>query len=234
MTKLIIVRHAEAEGNAALRFHGWTDSRITEKGEEQARLLADRLLSEKPDVVLSSPLRRTRMTVQPFLERSGMPLQIIEDLKEINGGDFEDVPFGELESRFPEAFPLWEHEPHLAQLPNGESMSSFRDRVTSALQHIVETHAGKKVLIVTHGTVIRVWTWLMTGLPFHEVKRIPWCVNTAVTLAEYRDGVLCMTGAPDSAHLHGEEGRADHPAWIEYAKSQGQVDLNEWVTAPQG
>lgn len=229
MTRLVIVRHAEAVGNATQRFHGWTDSPITERGGEQARLLADRLTTERFDAVVSSPMRRTRMTVQPFLEASGLTASFDEALKEINGGDFEDVPFGELGTRFPEAFDTWEHRPHLAQLPNGENMTGFRDRVVGALGRIAEAHPDRTVLVVTHGTVIRIWTWLMTGLPFHDVHRIPWCVNTAVTRAEYRSGTFRLTGAPDSTHLYGDEGRADHPAWIDYAKSIGCVDLGEWV-----
>jgi len=38
-TRIIFVRHAEAEGNLNRVFHGWTDSSITERGHLQAREL---------------------------------------------------------------------------------------------------------------------------------------------------------------------------------------------------
>ena len=55
-TKLIIVRHAEAEGNKTRRFHGWTDSNLTERGHLQAQRVADRLKDVKIDVIYSSSL----------------------------------------------------------------------------------------------------------------------------------------------------------------------------------
>ena len=50
-TRLIFVRHAEAEGNLYRIFHGWTDGSITERGHLQAKLVAERLKDTPIDVI---------------------------------------------------------------------------------------------------------------------------------------------------------------------------------------
>ncbi len=65
VTKIIILRHAERQSDDK-------DTALSEAGQARARALVPLLESLKPDVVIVSELRRTRQTVAPFLEKSGM------------------------------------------------------------------------------------------------------------------------------------------------------------------
>jgi hypothetical protein len=51
MTKLYLIRHAEAEGNLFRRMHGQYNSRLTEIGLRQVKLLAKRLAEIPFDAV---------------------------------------------------------------------------------------------------------------------------------------------------------------------------------------
>ena len=88
-TRLIFVRHAEAEGNYLRIFHGWTDSGITDKGHVQAKKAAERLKDIPIDVLYSSSLKRTIQTAQYIADIKGLPIIRTDKLKEINGGDWE-------------------------------------------------------------------------------------------------------------------------------------------------
>ena len=46
---------------------------------------------------------------------------------------------------------------------------------------------GKKILIGTHATPIRVLNSMWQGLPIEETKNIPWVSNASVTCVDYWD-----------------------------------------------
>ena len=64
MTRIFLIRHAEAEGNLYRRVHGWYDSLITDNGYRQIAALAGRFADVHVDAVYSSDLFRT-MTTTP-------------------------------------------------------------------------------------------------------------------------------------------------------------------------
>ena len=102
MTRVFIVRHAEAEGNLYRRVHGWYDSRLTADGFRQLSCLADRFAGEKIDAVYASDLRRTRETAMALAAPRGLPVVSDARLREIGMGVWEDKPWGEVIYRQPD------------------------------------------------------------------------------------------------------------------------------------
>ncbi len=124
-TRLILVRHAQAEGNLLREFHGWTDSGITDIGHKQAQLVATRLRSFEIDKLYSSSMKRALQTAEYISKIKQLPVTRTDKLKEINGGDWEGVRFDQLSSKWPKEHLTWENDPHLHVMPNGESMVEF-------------------------------------------------------------------------------------------------------------
>lgn len=183
-TRLILVRHAEAEGNIKRLFHGWTNSSITEKGHLQARSVAERLKYEKIDVLYSSSLRRTLQTAQYISDIKKLPIIHTEKLREINGGDWENVAWAELAERWAYEYHTWENEPHIHQMPNGESIAEFQERLVKEIMQIVNRHRGKSICVVTHGTAIKALLCYFYRKPLEEFININWHENTAVSIVE--------------------------------------------------
>lgn len=202
-TRLIFVRHGEAEGNLKKKFHGWTDSELTPKGNQQAEAAAKRLKDEPIDVIYSSPLKRAYQTAQYIAEEKGLTEIRVEDrLKEINAGLWEDEKFDELPQKWPEEYDVWENKPHLHCMPMGESIKEAFDRVLAEVLQIVEKNRGENICIVTHGTVLRSLVCYFKGKPFEELVEVSWYDNTAITIVEViDDGNLrvCLEG--DNSHL---------------------------------
>ena len=67
MTKVYIIRHAEAEGNLYRRVHGWYNSLITDNGYRQIAALRGRFADVHIDAVYSSDLFRTMTTATSTL-----------------------------------------------------------------------------------------------------------------------------------------------------------------------
>lgn len=219
-TRLIFVRHAEAEGNIKREFHGWTDGDITEKGHLQAKRAAERLKDMKIDVLYSSSMKRTLQTAAYISDVKDLPIIKTDKLKEINGGDWEGRRWDELPEIWPEAHDTWENKPHLHKMPNGESMEEFQNRLINEVLYIARKHPGKNICIVTHGTAIRALMCCFRHCSLESMIGIQWYDNTSVTIIDYENDRFSVVLEGDASHLGDELSTIRNQAWWkEYIKN---------------
>ncbi|MFS0783178.1 histidine phosphatase family protein [Bacillus sp. 1P06AnD] len=145
-TSIYMVRHGESpitEGNERTRG-------LTEKGQVDAARLANLLESEMIEVFVSSPYRRSILTIEQLAERSGKEVQIFEELKErIFSGENKRLPDEELLPILEKSFA----EPGFA-LPGGESNEDCQKRAINVLKDLLHMYSNQKIAIGTHGAVM--------------------------------------------------------------------------------
>ena len=115
MTKIYLVRHAEAEGNVYRRIHGQYDSRITPNGLRQVEALRTRFQDIPIDACYASDLNRTCVTARSVYLPKGLELRRDRRFREVNLGRWEDIPFGWLERFEPERMTQFNKEPQLCR-----------------------------------------------------------------------------------------------------------------------
>jgi probable phosphoglycerate mutase len=205
MTKLIFVRHGEAEGNLKRVFQGCTDGELTKKGFMQVRSVAKRLRHEPIDIIYSSPLKRAYETAKAIAdEKQILNIHLEEGLREIYGGEWENVPWDELPKRWPKEYNEWEQRPHLLCAPLGESMKNACERFSVSVEKIIAMNLGKNICIATHGTVLRTFICHLHNWSFEQLGNVKWQDNTAVTIVEFDKGEYNILLEGDNSHL-GEE-----------------------------
>lgn len=153
-THLILVRHGQIQANIDKRWHGWTDSPLTEHGRQQALLASRRLAEEHQDIsaIYTSPLQRTRHTAQAIADALNKPVAIADGLKEYGIGEWEGESFGDLHQKHG-FFDRIRQDADYAPA-GGESLSLVTNRITQALRELAARHRGEKILAVSHGGVM--------------------------------------------------------------------------------
>ena len=101
---IYITRHGETEWNAEGRIQGHTDVPLSERGREQAQMLARRLAGVRIDAAYSSDLSRAAETARVALGERDVPLAFTSDLREYNKGVFEGMTAAEYQRKFPHLF----------------------------------------------------------------------------------------------------------------------------------
>lgn len=218
--RMIIIRHAEAVGNVIREFHGWTDESITDRGILQAQRVAERLKGVPVDVIYSSVLKRTMETAGYIAEMKGLPIHSREDLKEIHGGLWERMAWTDLVEKYPEEYKTWETHPHLHQMPEGESMETFQQRLITAVQDILRKEEARNICIVTHGTAIRALLCWFKGWPLHKIVNIPWFDNTAVTIVTKEQNSYHIELEGDTSHLDATTSTFSNQEWFQQFKEK--------------
>lgn len=202
MTKLYLVRHAEADGNIYRRVHGHYDSYITPNGYRQIEALRERFQEIPIDAVYASDLFRTQTTAKAIYEDRNIPFKTSSDFREISLGCWEDLTWGELICDYPLEYDAWSHHPEHFSIKGGETHEEVFLRFKKALDAIVQAHPNQSVAIVSHGAAIRdVLCGLMYGDMTH-LNEIGWCDNTAISLITADDHCnYHIEYCNDNAHL---------------------------------
>lgn len=203
MTRLILIRHAEARGNIDRVFHGHTDSDITENGERQLKALAERFSDMQIDAVYSSDLKRSIRTAQAANSHLNLPINTDEGLREINGGRWENISWEKLASDYKEDYFNWGNKPEKFKMPGGESFYDLTERICQTIYKILGINKEKTILVVSHGAAIRTFICHIKGCSVNELNKIDWYDNTAVSIIDFDDNMkpeIIIEG--DASHLH--------------------------------
>ncbi len=179
MTRLYIIRHAEAEGNLYRRCHGQYDGKITENGHEQIALLRGRCADLQVDALYSSDLSRTRATAGA-LARPGLALNTRPGLREIGLGVWEDMPWGQVTREYPEQYEAFSRGFGF-KLKGAETCERVRERMLNEVSAIAAAHPGKTVAVVSHGMAIRLLLCALAGLPIEDTVKTPHVDNASMT-----------------------------------------------------
>lgn len=201
LTRVYVVRHAEAEGNLYRRAHGHYDSLITDNGNLQIEALRERFREERVDAVLSSDLRRTSKTASALCGGRELRPILHPGLREIHMGDWEDLPWGQILRDSPTGYELFEKEPWRASIPGGETVARLSDRVWFAFMDILKRYDGRAVAIVSHAMAIQSLMCRLDKRPLESFKDEPLYDNASVTAFDYDGSVAKFICRGDNTHL---------------------------------
>jgi probable phosphoglycerate mutase len=154
--QLILIRHGETVLNAAGIAQGWNDSALSETGLRQVERLAARIAPRGIDAIFSSPLGRAYATAAVIAREAKLPIVKLDELREMCYGKWEGMRFLDVREQYAGEYAKWIADPDFA-CPDGESHNDLLRRMESAFAKVHELANGaKRVVIVTHGTAIRV------------------------------------------------------------------------------
>lgn len=201
MTELVLIRHGETDMNRELRFQGHVDVALNAMGLEQARRLAARLAGESAHALYASDLLRAQQTAQPI--GASLVLQPVADtgLREQSFGRVDGMRVDDIKQQHPGQWEAWTRfEPDFA-MPEGESTRQFHGRVMEAVYRLAAQHAGKRLVLVTHGGVLDMIyrTARSLGLAGPRQSDIPNAGLNSVRIG--KEGAIDILHWADTRHL---------------------------------
>ncbi|HIO60861.1 MAG TPA: histidine phosphatase family protein [Deltaproteobacteria bacterium] len=155
-TELILIRHGETVWNSQQRMQGHSNSDLSEEGRAQIESLGQWMKNVSFDHIYSSDSLRTRQTAEAITKYSGHTLKIDQRLREKNLGVFEGLTTEEAKERHPEIFRLFKTAGSNYVIDEGESTQQLLDRALEFIEEIRLLQPDQRVVLVTHGGVVRV------------------------------------------------------------------------------
>jgi broad specificity phosphatase PhoE len=140
------------------------------QAEEAGRRLGALLPEPGKLDFISSPLRRTRDTMELMRAALGLPAseyRMDDRLKELTFGRWEGLTWREVRARDAAGAARRERDKWNFVPPDGESYAMLADRLRPVVAEITQN-----VVLVSHGGVARALLAMLAGVPEHEAPRI--------------------------------------------------------------
>lgn len=189
-TTVVLVRHGVTPHTTAKRFSGGLASSnpgLSDEGKAQIRAVADWLspIADRVDAVVASPVRRTRESAEILADVLGREVEVEPGFAEMEFGAWDGLTFAEVGERYPEDLKAWLGSLDVAP-GGGESFRVVQERVLAGLARLLETHAGKTVVVVSHVTPIKTLVANAVDASLEAVFRME-LTPASVTVISYYD-----------------------------------------------
>ena len=146
--KLYVIRHGRTKCNDEGKYNGSFDEDINETGIEQANEASKIVRNLDIDLIVCSPLLRTRHTCE-IVNVNNIPVIYDNRIKERECGSLTCKDLGDFYQT-----DYWNYYSKV-EVDGLESISCLFDRVKQFLDEVKEKYKDKNILIVTHGGVAR-------------------------------------------------------------------------------
>lgn len=223
MTKVYLIRHAEAEGNYYRRIQGQWDGGITARGHKQIAALAERMKDVHIDALYSSDMTRTMLTAGAVQKYHNLPLHTDSRLREVYMGRWEGISWGDAAFYEPEQYNYFSKNPDLWNVGDNELWDALQNRLYNAVADIASKHDGETIAIVSHGTAIRAMMCKIWNIPGKDINTVKHGDNTAVSLLTVENGVISVDFANDSSHLTEDCINMGRQNWWKTGKDEGNL-----------
>ncbi len=150
--RLVVARHGQTTWNRQGRIQGQSDPPLDTIGRQQARTLASTLTRQfRPSLVVGSTLQRAGRTAEGVARAAGSPVELRDDLREVDAGEWEGRLRAEVQAAQPDRYGAW-RQGLVAAPGSTETLKDAGARVLGALVNIVRTRPDPDVIVVIgHG-----------------------------------------------------------------------------------
>lgn len=205
---LYIYRHGETDLNRNGIVQGsGVDAGLNELGRRQARAFYEQYKDAGIEIVLTSALRRTHETVQPFIE-AGLPWEQLPDINEVCWGIHEgkkSTP--EMIHEYKQVLSCWESGNMRVALEGGETAAEMVARLTRFVEWL-KARPENTLLICSHGRAMRCLVCLLRGESPAKMNQYHHD-NTGLWKVNFDGNRFAFELENDTGHLEEIEGLKD-------------------------
>jgi probable phosphoglycerate mutase len=167
---VLLIRHARTQTSGTRLDGRLPDIVLSDRGHEELSRLRLGLVNVPVDAVYTSPLARARETASAIAIDHHVPINVADDLNEMDFGNWTGRPFDSL-ALDPDWHTFNARRASTAA-PNGEHARNVQRRVVRWLKQLPRRHPTGTVAAVSHAEVIRSAILWCTGRSlddFHDI-----------------------------------------------------------------
>ena len=175
---IIFIRHGSTDVNNKRILQGQSiDSDLNDEGIKQVKDIIPELEKSNLNLIFSSPLRRAHQSAEIIGQHFKIPIKFDKRIMErdygaLGGKNWKDGS-KEMEVNEEEFISMQRNDRYDFRPYGGESSEDVKKRMVEFINYVKEEYPDKKILVATHGGVIRLMHNLYKEEPFSKHKRMP-------------------------------------------------------------
>lgn len=175
MATVFLIRHGLTAKTGRVLYGRAPGVRLDERGRAQAARLAERFQPIRLTAIYSSPLERCVETVEPLASAQRLTILPSDALIEMDAGAWTNRSLATLRRRA--AWDDVQRRPATFRFPGGESFPEAAERAIGELDRITRRHRRGRVVVATHGDIVRIMLSHLAGATLDRFQRM--VVDTA-------------------------------------------------------
>ncbi|PIR24299.1 isoleucine--tRNA ligase [Candidatus Campbellbacteria bacterium CG11_big_fil_rev_8_21_14_0_20_44_21] len=183
--RYFFIRHGQAKSNLENHIDSGEDqnNHLTEKGRADILKSAQALKKEKIDLIISSPILRTKEAARILSKELGLDVIYDDRIKEKNFGKYDGQSLEDYNSFF--ANPK---QKFIVRCPGGENRNDIRKRIGEFAYDIDGKYKDKTILIVSHGTPLHLMHGVFGGWSDQEIiDKSPYLQNSEIIEMKFKN-----------------------------------------------
>jgi len=169
-------------------------------GMKQAEAAAKRIKEWPISTIYSSPLRRATATSEIIGAHLGLGVQLVPDIIDVDYGEWQGLSTQEVIDRYDGLYSKWIEHPGDMKFPGGESFTQVKDRISRAIEILIQQHPKESIILVTHKVICQMLVLSLLALNSSHFWQITQDV-CAMNLFEVRGGIPSALFLNDICHL---------------------------------
>jgi phosphoserine phosphatase len=198
--EIILVRHGQTQSNITRNQMGRSSEDLDPEGMIQAQKISARLADLPIAAIYSSPLQRALSTAREIARPHNMDLKVLDDLTEIDFGEWQGLFVNEIEEQWPDLWHQWIIDPSQMTVPGGESFAHIAERVARAFKTVINENPDSWSLIVAHEIVLKMVVIQVLGAP-QSIYRHFFIANASFSRVQVRNNRMRVISMGDTSHL---------------------------------
>jgi len=172
MPIFLLIRHGETDYNKKMHLPGrLPDVHLTQKGRQQAQLIADKLGAAPIKAIYSSPMERTLETAEPLATALKMEVIPMPGLLETDCGEWQGQSVKKL--RRSKIWQSVQQHPSLFHFPGGESIAECQHRMVQVIESLRLKYSPQDLLVCfSHSDPIKQVVAYYLGLSLDNFQRL--------------------------------------------------------------
>ena len=151
MVRVILIRPGTTDYDEQGRIKGTLDIPLNDFGNNQTAQAADELSELDIEIVYTSPCQAAAETAAVLANSLGVKSKSVNRLQNLDHGLWQGKLIDEVKSTQRKVYKQWQEQPDTVCPPEGETLSSARQRVQTALEKILKKHKTGTIGMVIPG-----------------------------------------------------------------------------------
>lgn len=201
---IFLIRHGETVFNKLGIVQGsGVDTDLNETGKQQANAFYERYKDIPFEVVLTSKLKRTHQTVQPFTEK-GLAWEQFPEINEMSWGEHEGKEYTpERKAQYNAITSEWDKENYDVGMKGGETINELAARCRTFVAQLRQ-RKEKTILVCAHGRLNRCLLCVFLDLPLRHMNDFSHS-NTGLYRLRFDGDYFELLTTNDTEHLKIQE-----------------------------
>jgi len=162
-SRVLLIRPGATDFDDQGRIKGTLDIPMSERGREQANVLAEQLSDFSLGTIYVAPCESARETAQQVAAGRDLKIKVIDAFRNVDHGLWHGKLIEEVKRNHPKVYRQGQEAPSEVCPPGGESIREARERVAKAIRKVLRKSGSEMIAIVIPDPMACVVQSLISG-----------------------------------------------------------------------